>query len=388
MTGRPTSLHGLAPLGSNDQVPPAYLPAVGGGGSGAPGDSRCYLDSYSGTDSSRWDQAYAFASGLAGSSSTTPPIVFPNRVLDISGSTTKAWYDGMRLLGPGRWGDEFREDCKVIVNPNGMFGLPNGSRSHYIGGLSFQSSNWWTTSFARDNSQGSLNDLTIENCGFQVANWLQGTFTRLAMGGIDVNGITGVGFDGGGTDSELFTWGKNFMSGTISSTSAFVKLGMSTTRVGNIYVTAQTGYGLNVNFSYGNLIIDGFRCDCYGRTGSLATQLAGVQVTGGINVIFKDLHIFNTNAATTGKSLGNFINVTGGSNHEFRNTRFIKQYQSQVGYITGDMLYTTVPIVVDGPIPQNWAAGDVKTMRQSVDGLIEQRNFPTTTGRTITVRTA
>lgn len=278
------------------------------------------LESFGANDGSAAAGAAAWAAALTYVRAQTYPQVirFNSGVWDLStAGTTNLNWNGAGFAGPPGRGREFREHVLVKCPAAGLFSFNNANRDVSFRDLEFQaaSSGVWMTSFATDASAGSWQDFDIVSCGFQgFSSVLTGTIVRGYIANIYVNGATGTQFNLGGTDSTLFMDGRNFMSGTLSSGTPFVSLGMSSTDVGALYVTPQGGYGLQIFYTAGGLTVHGYKSDATGRSGATATQLAGIQQTSGVastrTVIYRDLWVFNAGQGGTSKGL---VEIKGGN---------------------------------------------------------------------------
>lgn len=230
-------------------------------------------------------------------------------------STINLNWNGAAFAGPPARGREFRETTRVICPSAGLFSFNSATREFSFRDLEFQASGSgvWMTTFATDASAGSWQDFDIESCGFQgFSSVISGTILRGRIANIYVNGATNTQFNLGGSDSSLFMEGRNFMSGTLSSSVPFIQIGMSSTDIGPMYVTPQGGYGLLISYTAGGLTVHGYKSDATGRSGATATQLAGIQqnVAAGRTVIYRDLWVFNAGQAGTSKGL---VEVKGGN---------------------------------------------------------------------------
>lgn len=317
------------------------------------------VDSFSGTDVAKFQAAYAICS-----TDTYPRSMwFSNRLWDLRALPVQNYYSGLRIMGPGGgMGREFRETSAILVNPSGWFGgsLAGAPRDIEIRGISVQSTGWVFAPFATDNSAGNLADFRIIDCGFQVAQVMAGTYKRLNLSMTYTNGLTGTGYTLGGSDSDLWVDGDNYCSGTLPAGSPFISLGMSQTQVGAMYVTPQGGYALEITYSAGGLTIDGFKSDCWGRSGAQATQQAGIKIKAGSNIELRSPWIFNSNAAAFNDA--NHIVVTGGSGLIISKPKFNTTYDGWTAVrTTGPALSTTVPIVVE--MPRYQGTGAVKQMK-------------------------
>lgn len=260
---------------------------------------------------------------------------------------------------------EFRNTCKVHVgNANGLFSVGT-NKDFCIRGIGFEGSG----NFIAPSGSNVLTDCNILYCGFQGFNCVyNGKILRCNFSNWYVNGGTGTQLSLGGSDSVLFE-GMNFMGGTIDAGLPFVQINtLAQTKLGKLYITPQGGYGLQVNGSSDceGLVFYDFMMTCWGRTGSTATQQAGIQITGGEALTFYGSQIFNVNAADT--SPGD-ITVTGGQDHIFDGVQFIGTHAGFTSVnLTKPAIYTEVPIVVRSP---RAVGGRPKTLQQSTAGLIQ-----------------
>jgi hypothetical protein len=245
-------------------------------------------------------------------------IRFSSGSWDLSTVTTTSLnWNGAGFIGPPSRGREYREHTVIKCPSTGLFAFSNGKRDFSFRDLEFQATGGgvWMQSFATDASAGHWDDIDIESCGFQgFSSVITGTVLRLRIANVYVNGATGTQFSLGGSDSSLFMDGMNFMSGTLSSSTPFVSIGMSSTNIGPLYVTPQGGYGLQIFYTAGGLTVHGYKSDATGRSGATATQLAGIQQTSGVSssrtVIYRDVWVFNAGQAGTSKGL---IEIKGGN---------------------------------------------------------------------------
>jgi hypothetical protein len=342
------------------------------------------VDSYSGTDAERWDAVYAAGKAAAHSGGTYKrSIWFDARSYDIRASTTKDWYNGLRLMGPGAGvGREFRSTNRILTNPAGMFGIPNGSpRDIHIQGLSFENTGWHFQPFTTDANQGDIEDLTINDCGFQGGQVMRGTYTRMKLGFMYVNGQTGTAFDLGGTDSFLWTDGAyiSTVNPGLPDTTPVLRIGMGMTKVGPAYVTAQGGYGLLVDYTKGGLVFNGTMFDSTLRSLIYATSLSAdpgsaamIKVKGSAqSITFNDVWTFNGNAKSL--SLGNMYEFTGtGHDHTINSPFLFYQYDTQIAdTVTGPAIYTSGSrITVTTPKWNIGTSGATRSMRSIGANLI------------------
>jgi hypothetical protein len=187
-----------------------------------------------------------------------------------------------------------------------------------------------------------LSNVGIFGGGILVGALLRGSFDRMY-----VNGAGQTVLRCGGSDSWLWASGHCYLSGTLPPDQPFLDLGMDMTRVGQPYITAQGGYALRVFYSRGGLVIDGARSDDWGRTGTLATQQAGLKITGGTAVTVNDWWSSNVNAS--GASKGD-IEITGGTDLILNRPVFVKTFNAKTAVRTGGpALYASAPVKIRDP---------------------------------------
>lgn len=325
---------------------------------GLPG--TCALDSFIGAND---DALLTSALSYAAAQTYKPTILFGNRAHTFT-NTYPLSYNGLRISGPlGGMEREFRTTCMAACPSGGLFSFVNGVKDIAVRGISFQGSGQWMKTFPTDNSQGALTDFNLDHCGFfGFASVLTGTVLRAHIGDLYVNGATGTQLNLGGSDSTLFD-GMCFMSGQLPANTPYVSLAMSASDVGRLYCTPQGGYALQITYSAGGLVIHDYMADGTGRSGSTATQQAGIQQTGGLDVIYDRIWVFNCNVAGTSKAQ---VTVTGGT-AVFNMPRFPGANGTTKNGWVGPAIYTTVPIRVCSPRASN---GGNPVLQQASAGLI------------------
>lgn len=345
----PTAAHGARPAASTELESAGAMP----------------LDGFTGsTDDARLAAALAYAKAQT----YKPTIVFGNHSYSFA-NTYPIDFPGLRISGPlGGMEREFATTNQVNCPAGGLFSVVKSvTKDLSIHGLSFAGSGRFIADTPLDASGGILTDAVIADCGFVgFSTVYSGAILRVSIQRIYVNNLTQSGFVLGGSDSWLFTDGPNFMSGTLSATTPFVDLvHLSQSTVGRLYVTAQGGYGLRIQDTYGGLNVLGYMSDATGRTGSSATQNQGLLITGGHGITVRDFWCFNVNAS--GAAQGEIV-VTGGENILFDTPIFPK---SQGGFtavnVSSPCIYTTVPITVAFP---QATLGHPQLLQQSAAGLI------------------
>lgn len=363
---------------------------AGGGGGGTTTVSVSELGiipvaSYAGiNDVARMTSALADAAAAAHSGGAYKRSLWLDaRQWDLRGLGTIAPFDGLSILGPGGGrGREFRETNRILTNPAGFIGKPNGARDVFLKGLSFENTGWHLEPFPTDNSLGDHEDWTIEDCGFQGGQFWQGTFTRVNISSVYINGQTGTALKAGGSDCRFFMDGDSYLSCIntgFADNVPLISIGMNYTEIGPIYCTPQGGYGLEVTYSKGGLIFHGIKFDSNLRSNIYATSLAAppgaaamIKVKGSAqNVVFNNPMCFNGNAL--GVSLANMFEfTTTGHDHVIDTPRWNYDFAGQVAdHPTGPALYTSgARVMVKSP---NWnigASGATRTMRQLTAGCI------------------
>lgn len=263
-------------------------------------------------------------------------------------------------------GEEFRFGQSIRVPVGGLVAFDPAAHSITLEELSCEVRDHLLEPIPRDASRGAWRDVRVSGGGTSGGSTLlQGAFLRLDFQPAYVNDVSDSVVRIGGSDSWLFTRGPHYVSGTLPPDRPFldlVDLGQSI--VGSAYITAQGGHGVAIGGRATGLRLTGTMVDATGRTGESATQLAGLQITGGIDTTVTDLWVFNANASGASPGL---VTVTGGEDVLFVAPRFPGFVDGQpAADVDGPCIHTTVPITVLAPK----AAGRAKLLSEAEPGLI------------------
>jgi hypothetical protein len=293
-------------------------------------------------DDETLDAALRHAAAL----SHKPAIVLGDRAYDLT--RTLRPFSGLHLLA-FPFGDEFQHGQRITLPAGGLLSFDPDVRSVTLENLACQVRDSLLAPIPRDASAGAWTDLRVLGGGYRGGTTLiDGAVLRLDFQPAYVNDVTDSVLRIGGSDSWLFTSGAHFVSGVLPADRPFLDLQfLGQSVVGSAYVTAQTGYGIAIGGGATGLRLDGPLVDATGRSGALATQGAGLQITGGIDTTINDLWVFNANAG--GRSAG-LVTVTGGSDILFSAPRFPgRNGESRAADVDGPCIHTTVPITVIAP---------------------------------------
>ncbi|MGY1808991.1 hypothetical protein ACI8AF_16605 [Blastococcus sp. SYSU D00669] len=309
------------------------------------------------------DDAFAAALSHAAAQTHKPAIVFANAAYDLTRRVRP--YPGLHLKA-FPFGDEFFDGQQITLPAGGLLAFDPEVQSVTLDNLSCRVRDHLLEPIPRDNSRGAWTDVRVHGGGYKGGTTLlEGSFLRLDFQPAYVNDVTDSVVRIGGSDSWLFTRGAHFVSGTLPPERAFLDLhSLGQSVVGSAYVTAQGGYGVRISGSGTGLRLAGTLVDASNRTGARATQLAGVQISGGTDITIDDLWVFNANVSGASRGL---VTVTGGSEIVFTAPRFpATNASSTAADTTGACIHTTVPITVVAPK----AAGRAKLITASDPDLV------------------
>ena len=315
------------------------------------------------TDSRDDDETLAAALEHAGAQTHKPAIVFANRAYDLTRPLRP--YSGLHLLA-FPFGDEFQHGQRITLPAGGLLEFDPDVRSVTLENLACQVRDRLLPPIPRDASEGAWTDLRVLGGGFRGGTTLiDGAVLRLDFQPAYVNEMTDSVLRIGGSDSWLFTRGAHYVGGVLPADRPFLDLQyLGQSVVGSAYVTAQGGFGIAVGGNGTGLRIEGALVDATGRSGELATQGAGLRITGGIDTTIDDLWVFNANAG--GQSPG-LVTVTGGSDILFSAPRFPgSNGGTRAADVDGPCIHTTVPITVIAPK----APGRAKLITATAPGLV------------------
>ncbi len=292
------------------------------------------------------DSTVAAALEYAAAQTYKPAVVFANRVYDLTRPLRP--FSGLHLL-QFPFGDEFGTTSVIELPAGGLLSFEPDVKSVTLDNLSCRVRDHLLAPIPSDASQGAWTDVRVLRGGYNGGTTLlQGAFLRLDFQPAYVNNVTRAVLRIGGSDNWLFTRGPHYVSGSIPADKPFVELSnLGQSVLGRAYITAQGGYGIGVGGSANGLLIDGPLIDATNREQAEATQLAGLQITGGIDITIKDLWVFNANAS--GESPG-LVTVTGGEDIVFHSPRFPgSNGRAPAIDTTSPCIHTTVPITVIAP---------------------------------------
>lgn len=309
------------------------------------------------------DTALAAAVHYAAAQTYKPAIVFANRSYDVTRPVRA--YSGLHLTQLGH-GEEFRLGQSIRVPAGGLVAFDDDAHSITLEELSCLLQDHLLEPIAQDASQGAWRDVRVLGGGTSGGTTLlQGAFLRLDFQPSYVNDVSDSVLRIGGSDSWLFTRGPHYVSGTLPADRPFLDLGnLGQSVVGSAFITAEGGYGVAISGRATGLRLIGTMVDATRRTGRTATQLAGVQLTGGIDTTVTDLWVFNANVS--GQSPG-LVTVTGGEDILFIGPRFPGAVDGQpAADVDGPCIHTTVPITVIAPK----APGRAKLITEAEAGLV------------------
>lgn len=299
----------------------------------------------------------------AAAQSRKPAVVFANRTYDLTRPVRP--YPGLHLRS-FPFGDEFDNGQLITLPAGGLISFDRDANALTLENLSCRLRDRLLPAILGDASTGAWTDVRVIGGGYTGPGpLLEGSFLRLDFQPRYVNGLTDSALRIGGSDSWLFTSGAHFVGGTLPPDVPFLDLaylGQST--VGGAYITAQGGYGVDISGSAPGLQLEGTKVDATNRRGSTATQLAGVQIRGGVDTTIDDLWVFNADAS--GRS-GALVSVTGGTGLVLNRPRFPGSNAGSVdAHPTTACIHTTVPITVVAPA----ATGRAALITQSDPGLV------------------
>jgi hypothetical protein len=315
-------------------------------------------------ESGRDDDAVLAAAMRHAAAQTHPPaIVFANRGYDLTRPVRP--FSGLHLRS-FPFGDEFRLGQQLTLPAGGLLRFDPEVRAVTLENLACRVRDHLLEPIPRDASAGAWTDVRVLGGGYDGGTTLiEGAVLRLDFQPAYVNNVTDSVVRIGGSDSWLFTRGPHYVSGTLPADRAFLDLAhLGQSVVGSAYVTAQGGYGVSISGNGTGLVLNGALVDATGRTGATATQLAGVQITGGTDTTLNDLWVFNANVSGASPGL---VTVTGGTDVLLTNPRFPGANSGQVAADTkGPCIHTTVPITVIAPK----APGRARLITASSPGLV------------------
>jgi hypothetical protein len=309
------------------------------------------------------DATLAAAVAHAAAQTYHPAIVFPNRAYDLTVPVRP--FSGLHLTS-FPFGDEFRLSQRITTPPGGLLAFHPDVRSVTLENLACRVRDHLLEPIPRDASRGAWTDVRVLGGGYDGGRTLvDGAVLRLDFQPAYVNNVRDSVLRIGGSDSWLFTRGAHYVSGTLPADRPFLDLQyLGQSVVGSAYITAQGGYGVAIGGGGTGLVLNGTLVDASNRTGSSATQLAGLQVTGGTDTTINDLWVFNANVS--GDSPG-LVTVTGGSDVVFTSPRFPGSNAGQrAADTTGPCIHTSVPITVIAPR----ASGRARLITATAPGLV------------------
>jgi hypothetical protein len=292
------------------------------------------------------DSTVAAAFEYAAAQTYKPAIVFANRVYDLTRPLRP--FSGLHLM-QFPFGDEFGTTSLIKLPSGGLLSFEPDVKSITLENLSCRVRDHLLAPILRDGTQGAWTDVRVLRGGYNGGTTLlEGSFLRLDFQPAYVNNVTRAVLRIGGSDNWLFTRGSHYVSGTIPADKPFIELGnLGQSALGRAYITAQGGYGIGVSGNATGLLIEGPLIDATGREREEATQLAGLQITGGDDITIKDLWVFNANASGGSPAL---VTVTGGSEILFLGPRFPAANGRAPAFdTTSPCIHTTVPITVVAP---------------------------------------
>jgi hypothetical protein len=309
------------------------------------------------------DDALAEALRHAAAQTYKPAIVVPNGSYTLTRPIKP--YAGLHLMA-FPFGDEFLTSQQITLPPGGLVAYERGVGSITLENLSCKVTDHVLEPIPLDNSRGAWTDVRILGGGYNSGSTLiEGSCLRLDFQPAYVQAVTDSAVRIGGSDCWLFTRGAHFVSGQLDADQPFLDLhSLGQSVVGSAYITAQGGYGVQISGSGTGLRLAGTLVDASNRNGAQATQLAGVQITGGTDITIDDLWVFNANVS--GQSRG-LVTVTGGSEIVFNAPRFPgSNAGTTAADTTGACIHTTVPITVIAPK----AAGRSKLITAAAPDLV------------------
>jgi hypothetical protein len=292
------------------------------------------------------DEALAAALRHAAAQTYKPAIVFANRGYDLTRPVRP--FPGLHLRS-FPFGDEFRLGQRITLPAGGLLAFDPDVRSITLENLACRVRDHLLEPIPRDASAGAWTDVRVLGGGFDGGTTLvDGAVLRLDFQPSYVNNVTDSVVRVGGSDSWLFTRGPHYVSGTLPADRPFLDLDhLGQSVVGSAYVTAQGGYGVSISGGGTGLVLNGTLVDASGRSGALATQQAGVQITGGTDTTLNDLWVFNANVS--GESPG-LVTITGGTDVVLTNPRFPATNSGHRAADTeGPCIHTSVPVTVIAP---------------------------------------
>jgi hypothetical protein len=292
------------------------------------------------------DDALAEAVRYAAAQTYKPAIVVPNGAFTLTRRIRP--YAGLHLRA-FPFGDEFLTSQQLTLPAGGLIAYERGIGSITLENLSCKVTAHVLEPIPVDNSRGAWTDVRILGGGYNSGSTLlEGSFLRLDFQPAYVQAVTDSAVRIGGSDCWLFTRGAHFVSGRLPPDKPFLDLhSLGQSVVGSAYITAQGGYGVGISGSGTGLRLAGTLVDASNRSGGDATQLAGVQITGGTDITIDDLWVFNANVSGQSRAQ---VTVTGGSEIVFNAPRFPgSNAGTTAADTTGACIHTTVPITVIAP---------------------------------------